>query len=514
MMTIDAMNQDDGFRSLSNCRDIATQNISAMCAPSSSYAASLYDFVTTYGGGDGAPHVELMDMVAKGFGCNVSLGHKFWEGLAKIAFTDKTNWHPLVRLALAIANLTSDKIEDNVARLLSTADISKVASKALAAQALQAEKLLGEVLEIATALGGYADIIKSVGKVFTRVGLLLTAKEKQGRERVVFTFANLQSVFLADVSAELGRTVEYGKWSTKEPPSAASKPALAVEPQAAATLHDHADPVWIAAQQGFSLGSLIVEKGIDMLPERLYTIFVIDAEAITLQQVISYSSTPGKVQISLAQLLKDWSIVRSEPPVAMSQAPVGMSELIEVELHKLEALKAIWGVYEKHCKKTASCLAFFRRPDEVRSTLPFKKGELILAPVCSITHINSKNAANGLGVSLGKQEGKPDLWALPVAKPGITKEAPSAWPKNTFLSSFWWLTRVDNKKDANMELSIISQNGFMIPVFKNNCAIEAHQKLTYWLKKMARPESLQNVLKKSEAVEADVVAPKKRPRKA
>ena len=55
MMTLEASVTDPGFRALPNFKDLALDNISAMCAPCSSYAGALFDFVTLYGGGQGAP---------------------------------------------------------------------------------------------------------------------------------------------------------------------------------------------------------------------------------------------------------------------------------------------------------------------------------------------------------------------------------------------------------------------------------------------------------------------------
>ena len=83
--------------------------------------------------------------------------------------------------------MTSDKIEDGVAKLLVKGDVVKVAGKSKSAEALEAEELLKECLEIAEALGGYMVLVKSPGKIFGRIGLKLTNKEKSGRERTSYT---------------------------------------------------------------------------------------------------------------------------------------------------------------------------------------------------------------------------------------------------------------------------------------------------------------------------------------
>eukprot|EP00959_Pyramimonas_sp_CCMP1952_P464417 9486575-Pyramimonas_sp.AAC.1 len=68
-----------------------------------------------------------MDSFAKQCGCNAALGQAFWEALAHAVFASKTNVYPLIRVAVAVANLTGDKVEDGAARLLVKNDVAKLA---------------------------------------------------------------------------------------------------------------------------------------------------------------------------------------------------------------------------------------------------------------------------------------------------------------------------------------------------------------------------------------------------
>ena len=94
MMTVAASLSDQGFKDIKNHKERAVDNMCDMCAPSSAYASALLDFVSVYSGGHEAPHVKLIDNVAKGFGCNVSLGESFWDALAKASFQAKTTMFP------------------------------------------------------------------------------------------------------------------------------------------------------------------------------------------------------------------------------------------------------------------------------------------------------------------------------------------------------------------------------------------------------------------------------------
>ena len=60
----------------------------------------------------------------------------------------------MVRVALALANMASDKVDDHVARLLRKDDVGKVASKAKLAVAMEHEQALQTGFDIAMTLGG------------------------------------------------------------------------------------------------------------------------------------------------------------------------------------------------------------------------------------------------------------------------------------------------------------------------------------------------------------------------
>ena len=119
----------------------------------------------------GAPVIAFMDYVAKQFGCNVNLGQAFWEALAHTTFPSKTCLFPMVRVALALANMTSDKVEDHVARLLRKADVGKVASKPQLAVAMEHEQALQTGFDIAMTLGGCRQTAPALGTNVCQVWL-------------------------------------------------------------------------------------------------------------------------------------------------------------------------------------------------------------------------------------------------------------------------------------------------------------------------------------------------------
>ena len=181
------------------------------------------------------------------------------------------------------------------------------------------------------------------------------------------------------------------------------------------------------------------KKHVEYSPERLYTISIILDNAVTLQQAISYTKSPIKVENSLAEMIENWCVTRSGPPFLMMEAPA-LPASINLELRKLEVIKAIVALHDKLSKK-ATPLAFYRRPDEVRTTTHVKSGTLVLTPLCSVAQIGTRHTSSNAGVSLGTQDGV-ELFALPVTKPSIDKDDPATWPEHAMVSPFWWVGTV------------------------------------------------------------------------
>ncbi len=105
---------------------------------------------------------------------------------------------------------------------------------------------------------------KSLGKMVGRIGLKLTHQEKSGRERTSYTVVELRALFLKDVSTEIGKPIAYEQWDVHAAMTRDAQNAPKIEQKArangTATLKDHSDASWNAAQQGFEVGNMVIEK--------------------------------------------------------------------------------------------------------------------------------------------------------------------------------------------------------------------------------------------------------------
>ncbi len=48
---------------------------------------------------------------------------------------------------------------------------------------------------------------------------------------------------------------------------------------------------------------MVIEKQVELSPERLFTIFIVHDKVATLQQAISYTNSPSEVDMSLAEMI-------------------------------------------------------------------------------------------------------------------------------------------------------------------------------------------------------------------
>ena len=491
-MTLADTMQDPGMQTLPEWKQLAVENISSLCAPCSNYAETLLDYIVAYGGGSDACLIQFVDNVAKQFGANVALGEAFWKALNETEFADKQCKYPMVRTALMLSNLTGNKIEDSVARLLSRNDIGKVASRSKIADAAEAEKTLEDAWKLAAAVSSIDTCVKPLGQLFVRLGLKLTGLEKKGREGKMYNVVEMKKLFLKGISEVVGKSIEYPNWfqvdedSTDEPAPAKA----ATHAPRMATISDHSDPTWVCSQSGFSVGVMVVEKGIEITPENIFAIFTID-EKVVLHQACSFVGNPQKVVISIDELLKNWSITKSEPPVLMKDPIARVPESFKQSLKKNEIYGALVELYSKH-QKHHDALSYFMGPDQVRSKdCTIKAGSLVLVPAVPLTNISVDAKTASRVIDAGKYDGH-HYTIVPTARP--SRKGDDWEPADSFVNPYFWVGKAEEKKLANMVHDTIVFKSLKIPVLKNSVDIAPHTKLTLWVKPKAVAVPLKNAL--------------------
>jgi hypothetical protein len=339
--------------------------------------------------------------------------------------------------------------------------------------------------------------LKPLGQLFVRIGLKLCGLEKKvGREGKVYTFLDIKKLFLKDLGASLGKTIEYPKWFGDDeqdsllPETDETEPSVAVK--AFATIQNHFDPVWMCAQSGFKLGSKVIEKGIEASSERpgIFVVFSI-GETVTLHEACHYGGAPVRANISVEELLRNWSITKADPPLRMQDpSSTAVPTALNMVLKKNKVFSALLDAHSKNQQHLAD-LCYFRRPDQVRTKdVQIKASALTLVPYVPLNNIVIDSKANARIIEVEKIDGHM-FSIIPTSRPGHEGDV---WDKDAVPNAYFWVKETNDKKSANMTASVVVSQGVKIPVIKNSCALEPFTKLYIYVKPKAASAPLQNVI--------------------
>ena len=479
----EANKKDNGFTE--NNKEWEAEAISFvedLCVPCAHYAKHLLHYVTLYGGGPGAPHIRLMDNVAKTFQCtHVCLGPTFWQAISTAVFHDKTNLHVLTRNALCMVNLTSNIQQDGIAKLITKSDICSLTSKLSVERAANAEKTLKDGMQIVEAVvRGTSltkdDFVQCLGKLFVRIGLWCTKNMKKGPEGKEMSLDKIQGLFSQDVSEVAGgRQLQFEDWSAG--PEHGDDVAPGVSPKLgrqfnslkefSVSLEDHSNPVWVAKHNGFEVGALVYQRDLAFNVVNCFNIVDITAErAVKLKQACSFTGSPLEASIPLEELITKWTSSKATLPqkLPVSEARTGLF----IDLMKAKLFEAILAVDSGRYNN----LEFWKNPWQVRTgSSAIQAGALVLAPVVPLMQITTKSSATAFKIGSPLVDEEPlDFFAVPSAKNPFgdaTMDKLVQDGKQPLLAAFWWVAEKPNKKEANMEITVKEANGRSIPILEN-----------------------------------------------
>ena len=511
-MTLASMMKDPGMTSQPEWKTLAADNIVSLCAPCAQYASILLKYIVAYGGSDDACLIQFVDDVAKQFSANVALGQSFWAALCDTEFADKSLKFPLVRTALMLANLTGGKVEDSVARLIGPSHVVKVASRTSMADAITAEMILQDAWGIVQATSSTEACIKPLGQIFSRLGLKVTNMEKRGREGICYSFSDLKKKFLEGVGEVVGKKIDFPKWigdddENMEADEAATKVAKAYDAPKMAKISDHYDPAFVSGLSGFSVGVMVVEKGIEVDPENVYAIFSIGDVGVVLHQACSFAGKPRKVSITVDELLKNWAVTKHETPVMMKQPVSGIPESFRVTLKRADIFGALMHAFTQHQKRYDD-LVYFRGVggDHIRtSDCTIKAGSLILVPAVPMVNIVADSTSANRGIDMGTYDDH-KYTLMPTSKPATKCDA---WdPCDAFVNPYFWIGKIVDRKLANMEADEVIVKGYTLSVLKNKVDLAPHTKLVCYVTPKAAVQPLRNAVKDDDSEDHADKAPK------
>ena len=464
----------------------------------SAYARVLLDFVKEYGGGPGAPFISFLDSIGKGFSSKLTLGEQFWKALAYTKFSNDASRYPLMRIAMAVVNISSKTCE------LKGGDVAYVAGAKQKEVTAKCESILEDAIQIQDLLLQHtgaevhpcsipAEISKDallapLGQLFVRVGILACGKDKNIGKKVTEDATNaVKAKYLDALSKIANQNVTFGPWGDLAEPAAEEEAAAASSAGSGkgakvnASTKDLSSPTWLAAQKGFETGTYILER---VPGGKLWLIADIVEESgqVMLEKVQNYEKTnPEFGQIHFTQLFTmQWSVMKTVVPVQLSVPCPVVSASIQVDAKAAEIWLQIQKVAADHAADNGyeQTLEFWRKPDMIRSgSKGIPKGKLVLFPLTGLQGVCDV-AKTASAFSLGKQdiEGSvpKEFFAHAPTKPpmNVNTDMSVVGPEYS-LFPFWWVNTTQTADQVNMVKGVFKN----IPVLKNSHAIKPYSQL-------------------------------------
>ena len=412
------------------------ESIAAGCPPCMAYINHILQFVKAYGGagdGRGRDQINFLDSVSKQFQCHATLGETFWNTIANTAFASKTTRHPRLRNALILTNLTSPKLEDGIAKLITKTDVNSLCQKASLEKTKVLETRLEQGSSIVEALLAQGKLkpdeeLGALGRFHVRLVLHALDKEKHGREQTKYKSVDaICSTLLKDLGELVGQEIKFASWpadtSDTSAPSDAAKPSAAADMRPIA-LKDNSNPTFLAQEKGFKVDTIVYEKAVGSKPDGLYRIESIETEHVVLKAVAIYTNVNVTATVAFETVFDSWAVFKGELPVAHPHSVTSMrgtSQSVKLATDAMSAIlfNAIYKLAAEH-DSAVSKLLYYRRPDEVRAKEKFERNALVLAPMVPLSNISSKKTASSFSIGEHKVLGEMnEFFAIPLAKPSV-----------------------------------------------------------------------------------------------
>ena len=361
--------------------------------PCHAYLHVLADFVKDFAGGPNAPVLKYLDSFSKEFGGTKKLGEVFMSVVTSLKFGTQASKFPFTRAACIACNLASpvNKVQDGHARLLVKSDILSLARKDKLLKLTAAENMMSEAwfqLQGASTESKLSNSDCNVvfGRLSTRVVLLLVNKEKDGIEGAKYSaLSAIQAKFDEEFKERLVGT-------TAAPASSITASDPSTESANTAKLEEVSDPVWIATDAGYTVGSHYTCKSLGAQIWELtafvgtgatFTEYNLHAKGAPAETHVKFDglknmhSFKGKLQEHLSDIAQDFM-------------PENHATL-QKDARRASILTQLMKAVTKHGPAATKSVSFFVNPSELRAKHDIPKGQLKLIPATDLARIVSKS---------------------------------------------------------------------------------------------------------------------------
>ena len=463
------------------------------------YLDAICTIVQKYGGG--APDFSLIreqEAFYKTLGAHKRLGETFTKAVADTKL-DYISPRLHVRHALITLNLTSNKLEDGVAKLVFKSHVAALSGKDMNAVVETADDNLGAARDFLFHLQQADRISDSqftdlLGMLRVRYGGFLTKLGKNTFEGITYE-APIQiiSKFLKEAKAAIDEYSPNGNTAVaiplrlrpalmyEEKPSA--QQAEATKKNKALTIAEANSLGHRAEESGFSVGSMVqMGKSHDDHVCGLYKIESVGEEVKVVEvDAFKDASDLQEHHFKFADFLKKWQEFKGDVQIPVSgywNLPV-FSFKASVELHKANLFRELFDLIKQNEDPPLNQLIMPTfKPAGIRALRDCKKGDIVLYPVCtSAAQISVVPSATAAKIITSLRDPKNNelvsFYISGVAKPN--SELTSDWREAQGVSPLNWLVE---DAEPNMVHKKFESSGFMIPYCENTKALKRYQRLT------------------------------------
>ena len=207
---------------------------------------------------------------------------------------------------------------------------------------------------------------------------MATSKERLGREKMVYTLQEIQSLYLEDLSAICNTPISYSAWKPAEPKPKAVAADAVLPPHMPLmlSLDQDKDPQYLASRAGFQLGHIVFEKEGGSSPASKLVYITSIGQHIGLAQVCTYVGEQVIVQAELSTFLRHWAVFKGEAPIRMIEGQKRPQSL-QVDMMRATLFNVVLSADVQN-KVALEGLQFYMKLDEVRANMSINHGQLQL----------------------------------------------------------------------------------------------------------------------------------------
>ena len=472
------------------------------------YGDAIQTIVEKFSGGAGAPLIHEQDEFAKTMGENRRLGETFSKA---IAYTELDKYTSLVhvRHALITTNLTSTKVEDNIAKLLTKSDIASLSKKLVEAKAADAE--LAAARDFAHNLHERAALpratyIELMGLLRLRYGAHLCGKGKMTFEAIQYKDrGDIMAQFLRAITDHMKengtsmsamgvtfpRSLQFGLLATDQP-------SEDKQPEAAKLLSidEVNDKTYIAKCKGVQVNMLVYEKSVGA-DKGIYRIHEI-GEHVVVKEVDAFKDDLITANVAFDKFMEEWAKHQGDVPTCVAgkweASYVTNMDLAKQELAKCHLYVALHSAAEQwHEEPMSDAVQLCLKPMGLRAKKDFKAQELCLYPMPLTTgSVGTKHSQTAIRVpsTFEASGGRITFYINPPPQPRDANV--EKWVQNAFVSPFFWVIYTTDKKVANAVLKQDKQRDFVLPYITNTKALKPGDKILLHKEMAAAKTKLMN----------------------